>query len=125
MRITIILLFISMLALPYCTTTKQVAGKDAIHPVYYDLDIAPIIEARCTPCHFPAQSGKKLPLDSYASVSDNIADIIYRVELPHDDPKFMPFKSKKEPLSDSLITVLKVWKESGMKEFTPPPRMKN
>ena len=116
MRITILLLFISILALPYCTTTKQVAGKDSVHPVYYDIDIAPIMEARCAPCHFPSQSGKKLPLDSYAAVSNNIADVLYRVKLPHDDPKFMPFKSKKEPLSDSLIMVLKTWHETGMAE---------
>ena len=46
---------------------------------------------------------------------ENIDDIIRRVKLPHDHPEFMPFKSKKEPLSDSLINVLVVWKEQGMK----------
>jgi hypothetical protein len=82
---------------------------------FYTTDVAPIIQDRCTPCHFP-ESGKKKFLDTYNAVSTNIDDIIYRVDLPPDHPKFMPFKSKKEPLSDSLVNVLKLWKEGGMKE---------
>ena len=81
----------------------------------YVTDVAPIIKDRCTPCHFP-ESGKKKQLDSYTAVSTNIDDILTRVQLPHTDPKFMPFKSKKEPLSDSLVMVIKLWKEGGMKE---------
>ena len=77
--------------------------------VTYSADVAPIIQERCTPCHFP-ESGKKKFLDTYAAARDNIDSILYRVQLPKDHPKFMPFKSKKEPLSDSLINVLKLWK---------------
>jgi len=76
--------------------------------VSYVTDVAPILQERCTPCHYPG--GKKKFLDTYAAVSENIDDIIYRVELPVDADGFMPFKSKKAPLSDSLIHVLKVWK---------------
>lgn len=77
--------------------------------VTYAADVAPIIQDRCTPCHFP-ETGKKKFLDTYVAARDNIDSILYRVQLPKDHPKFMPFKSKKEPLSDSLINVLKLWK---------------
>lgn len=77
--------------------------------VTYATDVAPIIQDRCTPCHFP-ETGKKKFLDTYVAARDNIDSILYRVQLPKDHPKFMPFKSKKEPLSDSLINVLKLWK---------------
>ena len=96
--------------LQFCTTTKNAAGKNMKEPaVTYVADIEPIIKERCTPCHFP-ESGKKKFLDTYAAARDNIDSILFRVQLPTTHPKFMPFKSKKEPLSDSLITVLKNWK---------------
>jgi len=106
------------MALPFCTTSKNAAGNQKkTAPTYvYNTDVAPILLAHCTPCHYPAEGGKKLALDSYAAVHDHVDDILMRVQLPKDDPKFMPFKSKKEPLSDSLIMVIKVWKEGGMAE---------
>ena len=110
------ILIASVFLLPYCKTAKSAAGKDnKIPAVTYTADVAPILADRCTPCHFP-ESGKKKFLDTYVAAKTNIDDIIMRVELPATDPKFMPFKSKKEPLSDSLIAVLRVWKETGMAE---------
>jgi hypothetical protein len=47
-------------------------------------------------------------------VSNNIDEILVRVQLPHDHDKFMPFKMKREPLSDSLVQVFKLWKQQGM-----------
>lgn len=102
-----ILVFAFLLAITFCTTPKKIASTVAT--VSYSEDVAPIIADRCTPCHFP-ETGKKKFLDTYAAARNNIDSIIYRVELPVDHPKFMPFKSKKPQLSDSLIQVLKLWK---------------
>ena len=114
-QILYLLFFVLVLVLPFCTTTKKAAGGKLAVPAYtYTADVSPIISTRCTPCHFPEQNGKKKALDTYEGVSTTIDDVLYRVQLPHDDPKFMPFKSKKEPLSDSLIMVLKLWKDGGM-----------
>jgi hypothetical protein len=68
---------------------------------------------RCTPCHFP-DGGKKKFLDTHTAVRDNIEDILYRIQLPIDSSDFMPWKSKKPPLSDSLVQVIRVWKDTGM-----------
>ncbi len=103
--------------LSFCSSPKvAVKAAEPVQPaITYMKDIAPIMQARCTPCHFPEQ-GKKKFLDTYAATRDNIDDIINRVELPQSDPKFMPFKNKKEPLSDSLVMVFKQWKELNMPE---------
>ena len=110
---TLLFLLFAILALPFCTTSKSAAGKKMKEPtVNYTADIAPILAMHCTPCHFPP-TGQKLPLNSFEAVRMNVDAILYRTQLPHEDPKFMPFKMKKEPLSDSLINVIKLWKEEG------------
>lgn len=83
--------------------------------VSYTKDVEPIMVKYCTPCHFP-ETGKKKLLNTYTSTRDNIADIVSRVQLPQSDLKFMPYKLKKEPLSDSLITILKKWGKTGFTE---------
>ncbi|MDQ3015113.1 MAG: hypothetical protein M3R25_00080 [Bacteroidota bacterium] len=113
-KFSFLIFFSGCMLFTFCTSSKNLAGKKIDTPAYgYSKDISPILVQHCTPCHFP-ETGKKKQLSTYSAVHDNIDDILTRVQLPHDDPKFMPFKMKKEPLSDSLIMVLKVWKEQGM-----------
>jgi len=113
-----ILLFtlISIIALPFCSTSKKAAGnkENEVPKVSYVTDVSPILQDRCAPCHFPG--GKRRFLDTYAAASGNIDEILYRVQLPVDSSGFMPFKSKKAPLSDSLIQVIKLWKAQSMPE---------
>ena len=103
--------------LQFCATSRSAGtareGDTKKMGITYTADIAPVIQARCTPCHFP-NGGKKKFLDTYGAVRDNFDDILYRVQLPADSSAFMPFKSKKEPLSDSLIQVFIAWQNSGM-----------
>ena len=115
----VLAILLSILFLPFCTSTKkgQANAHDSAKPgaISYQKDILPIMQARCTPCHFPEQ-GKKKMLDTYGAVKNNLDDILTRIQLPPGDEKFMPFKSKKEPLSDSLVMVFKQWKNLGMPE---------
>ncbi|MBS1743265.1 MAG: hypothetical protein JST81_09540 [Bacteroidetes bacterium] len=76
----------------------------------YASAIKPIIEAKCTPCHFPDQGGNKESLNSYTAVSNNINEILLRVEKKPDERGFMPFRSKKEPLTAAEIASLKSFK---------------
>ena len=116
-KFTLLFLLTSIIALPFCTTSKNAAGNQKkTTPAYtYTTDVAPILMTHCSPCHFPPQ-GQKLPLNTYQAVHDHIDEMLARVQLPQDNIKFMPFKAKKEPLSDSLIMVIKVWKDGGMVE---------
>jgi hypothetical protein len=108
--ITITTLIISAVVFQNCGPSKKATTPATLS---YEKDINGIMKTSCTPCHFPPD-GKKEPLDSYDAVSKNIGEIIKRVKLPQSDMKFMPFKSKKPALSDSLINVLLQWKEQGM-----------
>ncbi|MEP6647308.1 MAG: hypothetical protein ABJC12_09460 [Saprospiraceae bacterium] len=113
-KILLFILLCSAFALQFCSSSKKaMADKHKVVMMSYAKDISPIISARCSPCHFP-ESGKKLPLNSYDALVTNVDAILMRVQLPQDDPHFMPWKSKKEPLSDSLIQVIKLWKDQKM-----------
>lgn len=99
-----------LVLLQNCKTAQATPAK-----VTYTKDIVPIMQVSCTPCHFPPD-GRKEPLNNYEAVKKHIAEVIERVKLPKDDPKFMPFKSKKPVLNDSLIAVLETWQKQNMPE---------
>lgn len=105
----VILCIGSVVLMQNCSSTKKAAAPN----LSFDKDILPVMQASCTPCHFPPD-GKKEPLNTYDAVKKNIADIITRVKLPKDNPKYMPFKSKKPALSDSVISVLEKWQAQNM-----------
>ncbi len=112
------LLFLALLsafALPFCSTSKNASGKkNKVMMLSYQTDISPIFQVHCAPCHFPVAGGNKKPLDNFEAVKANVDAILFRVQLPATDPKFMPFMSKKTPLSDSLIQVIKLWRDQQM-----------
>ncbi len=112
--LTLIASLLLVLSLQNCLSSRKVKMKKPI-AVTYTADVSPIMQARCTPCHFPP-GGNKEPLNSYAAVKENIEDIVSRIKLDPSEPHFMPWKSKKPPLSDSLINVLVQWQAQGMPE---------
>ncbi len=111
-KILIILLCCSgIIALQNCSSSKKANKAPAI--VSFEKDVMPILQASCTPCHFPPE-GRKEPLNTYDAVKKNFMNMIARVKLPQTDNKFMPFKNKKPALSDSLINVLEQWDKQNM-----------
>ena len=80
--------------------------------VFYDKDIVPIINDRCTPCHMPPD-GKVLPLNTYDAVKGHIDEVIKRVKLPSTERGFMPLKLKKPALTAEMIATLEKWKQEG------------
>lgn len=110
----------SLAVIALVVTSQSFTAKSAYQnpkdpALSYAKDIVPIMQASCTPCHFPPD-GRKEPLDSYEAVKKNIGEVIARVKLPHDDRKFMPFREKKPALNDSLIKVLETWQAQNMPE---------
>jgi len=103
-----------VVVLQNCKSAK-INGYQAPTTLSYNKDIVPILQTSCTPCHFPPD-GRKEPLNSYETVKNNISAVIQRVKLPKEDIKFMPFKSKKPALNDSLIAVLETWQKQNMPE---------
>ncbi len=102
----------------FCKPAQQTTSSDATKKatevtVFYEKNVRPIMLNSCTPCHFPEQ-GKKKMLDTYAATKENINDIINRIQLPVEDEKFMPFRSKKAPLTAEQVAVFKEWVKQGM-----------
>ncbi len=106
----IILCLSSVFVLQNCSSSKKTAK---IKVVSFQQDVMPVLQASCTPCHFPP-GGNKAPLNNYDAVKKHIDDMIVRVTLPATDNKFMPWKSKKPALTEEAIKVLKGWKDQNM-----------
>ncbi|HAE12920.1 MAG: hypothetical protein H6548_11575 [Chitinophagales bacterium] len=108
------------LPLQFCTAsksaTKTTEETTTTEPtVSYSRDLAPIMEAKCTPCHFP-ETGKKKLLNTYAAVSESSDYILFRIQLPEDDPEFMPFKGKKPALTPEEVQLFVQWAAEGKAE---------
>jgi hypothetical protein len=95
---------------------RKTAPTSSIPLTTYSAHVKPIIDNSCTPCHVPSKGGKKTDFDSYDSTKKYISEMITRVQLKPDDPKFMPFRSKKPPLTAAEIETLKRWQLGGMKK---------
>lgn len=100
-----------------CTpkTTTKVDVPTNVPEVTY-ADISPILLRSCSPCHYPDQDGKLLALDSYTQVKKHLSKMLRRVELPQDNPKFMPYELQREALSADEITRLKNWAQGGYRQ---------
>lgn len=79
--------------------------------VTYAGNVKALVQSKCTPCHIPADGGRKAALDNYDAVKNAIADIILRVELAPTERGYMPFK--RPALSKEEIALLKSWKDAG------------
>jgi uncharacterized membrane protein len=79
--------------------------------VTYSANVKELIQAKCTPCHIPANGGRKKAFDNYDSTKKYIDDIVRRVQLDPAVRGYMPFKNL--PLAAEEITMLKKWQEGG------------
>lgn len=115
--ILLLLAMFSVLLVHYQCSLQNTASasgyKNDLSSVSYARDIAPIMSAKCTPCHFPDEGRKKM-LDTYTAVKANIDTILRRIQLEENERGFMPFKSKKPPLTEEEIELFKKWKSQGM-----------
>ena len=93
----------------YCGSSKKAAKETK---TVYAASVETAMLNNCAPCHYPSKGGNKKALDTYASVRDNIDDIIKRIELNPTDRGFMPFK-KTAKLDEATINLFKKWKTDG------------
>lgn len=97
----------------FAACTKKASPAKA-KATTYTTDIAPIIVAKCTPCHLPSKGGRKADFETYEGTKKYGADILARVMLNPGDRGFMPFKHDKLPAEE--IAVIKKWIDDGMQE---------
>lgn len=94
---------------------KNSPGKTAkVIPTTYTIDVAPLIQAKCTPCHLPSRGGKKANFETYESAKKYGADMLTRIQLNPGDRGFMPFKHEKLPAEE--IMIFKKWLDLGLQE---------
>ena len=100
----------------YCSSSKKIASIPAppLLKTTYVSNVQSIVAQKCSPCHFPEKGGNKAPLNTKASLAEEIDNVISRIEMHPGDNGFMPFRQQR--LSDSLINVFKKWKADGLVE---------
>jgi hypothetical protein len=112
-KLFILLLLTAPFVLQFCSSSKKTAMKTEPTKITYTANVKPLIQANCTPCHFPP-NGRAHAYDNYTAVNTDIDKIIDRVNRNPTDRGFMPMRHPK--LSDSAINVLVQWKKDGLLE---------
>jgi uncharacterized membrane protein len=105
-------------AIAISCTKKASPGKSAsesavakVPAITYMANVKTLIQAKCTPCHIPANGGRMKSFDNYDSTKKYVDDIVRRVQLDPAVRGYMPFK--KSPLAAEEIALLKKWQEDG------------
>ena len=80
----------------------------------YSGAVLSLIQAKCSPCHIPANGGRKADFSNYAGAVKFADDMAVRVDKAPTDRGFMPFKNAK--LSAEDIAVFKKWVSDGATE---------
>lgn len=94
---------------------KNSAGKTPkFIPTTYSINVAPLIQAKCSPCHLPTKGGRKANFETYDGAKKYGAEMLERVQLNATDRGFMPLKHEKLPTAEILI--FKKWLEQGLRE---------
>ncbi len=105
----LVLMIIAVIA----ACTKK-ASPAKIIPTTYTVDILPLIQAKCTPCHLPGKGGFKANFENYESAKKYGAEMLDRVMIAPGQRGFMPFKHEK--LADTEIALIKKWIDQGLLE---------
>ena len=97
-----------------CTKKASPAQTAKVIPTTYTVDILPLIQAKCTPCHLPSKGGFKANFENYESAKKYGAEMLDRVMIAPGQRGFMPFKHEK--LTDTEIALIKKWVDGGLVE---------
>src|SRR5688500_16859586 len=88
----------------------------------FSQDIAPIIYAKCTPCHRPGEVGP-MPFTSYNQVAASAGMIKYVTGIRYmppwkPDPNFRHFLDE-NVLTNQQIQQIQLWADNGVPEGNP------
>ena len=78
------------------------------------MDIVPLLQAKCLPCHLPSGGGRKADFENYESAKKYAIAMLDRVMIAPGGRGFMPFKGEKLP--ETEIAFLKKWMDQGLLE---------
>ena len=113
-KIILLLLVAGIAVFTACSKKSNVGKAPKVIPTTYVADIVPLLQSKCTPCHFPSKGGFKANFENYESAKKYSADMLARVQLNPGDRGFMPFKHEK--LTAEEIVIIKKWVDQGLLE---------
>lgn len=113
-KIFFVLTIVTVAIFAACSKKNNPGKTPKEIPVTYTIDVSPLIQAKCTPCHLPSRGGKKANFETYESARTYGADMVTRIQLNPGERGFMPFKHEKLPAAE--IVLFKKWVEQGMLE---------
>lgn len=113
-KTSIVLMLIGITLFTACSKKNSASKAPKIIPTTYATNIAPLLQAKCSPCHIPSKGGNKANFENYESAKKFGAGILARVQLNPGERGFMPMR--KEKLSVEEIAVIKKWNEEGLLE---------
>ena len=114
MKNIFLVMIIAGVAVFAACSKKNNPGKSKATATTYTLDVAPLIQAKCSPCHLPSKGGRKASFETYEAAKKYGPDMVTRIHLNPGDRGFMPFKNPKLPAEE--IAVFKKWVDDGMLE---------
>lgn len=101
----------------------QAMGISRASVEVFERSVLPILKNSCIECHGPEEAEEDIRLDTIQYVLDrrvqtvrrgdpDNSEMVFRIELPHDDPDIMPPEEDGEPLTQTEIDVIRDWIES-------------
>lgn len=112
-RISFVLLLITVVLFAACSK-KSHSAKVVVPKTSYNVDIVPLLQAKCTPCHLPTKGGRITNFENYENAKKYGETILARIQLNPGDKGFMPFKHAKLPAEE--IAIFKKWIDDGSLE---------
>ena len=109
-KIVLFALVAMVTAFQFCSSSRKAASESK---VTYAKNVQPVMQASCTPCHFPPQ-GRAKALNTYEAAKAHADEMIVRIKKNPDEKGFMPAKHPKLPAE--TIAVFEKWKEAGLAE---------
>ena len=117
MRKLFISVSVSLLVLIIACSPKSAPTTSTPPPeakTTYTGAVQSLIQSKCSPCHIPANGGRKADFSNYAAAMKFASDMVVRIDKAPTDRGFMPFKNPK--LSPEDIAVFKKWVSDGTME---------
>lgn len=110
-KISVVLMLIVIAIFTACT---KKASPARIIPTTFAVNISPLVQAKCTPCHLPSKGGNKADFENYESAKKYGPEMLDRVMIAPGQRGFMPKNHDK--LADTEIALIKKWIDQGLPE---------
>ena len=108
------LFILTLTAVTFFISCSKKASPARVKLTTYTVDIAPLLQAKCEPCHMPSKGGRKADFENYEPAKRHATQILDRVLMDPGQRGFMPFKNEKLP--ETEIAIIKKWIDQGLPE---------